>query len=71
MAIIRIDNLTVTEKIQFMELLWDSLSIHSENIASPAWHGEVLQEREEALKNQADSFVDWEEAKQAIRKQLT
>lgn len=71
MAIIQIDQLTVTEKIQVMESLWDSLCAHSENIASPSWHGQVLLEREDSLNNQADGFVDWEEAKRAIRKQVS
>jgi len=71
MTIIQIEQLTVTEKIQFMESLWDSLCAQSENVAAPAWHGEVLQEREEALQNQTDSFVDWDIAKQAIRKQVS
>ncbi len=71
MTFIQIEQLTVSEKIQFMESLWDSLCAHSENITSPAWHGEVLQDREEALKSQADGFVDWEEAKRLIRKQVS
>ena len=67
---IQIEQLTVTEKIQFMESLWESLCAQTENIVSPAWHDQVLQEREAALQNQADGFVDWEAAKQAIRKQV-
>ncbi|MGD0960149.1 MAG: addiction module protein [Methylomonas sp.] len=54
-----------------MESLWDSLCAQSENIAAPAWRGEVLREREDTITNQADGFVDWEEAKQAIRKQVS
>ena len=71
METIQIEQLTVHEKIQFMESLWDSLCAKSEDVASPTWHGEVLQDREEAVKNQVDSFVDWDEAKQAIRKQVS
>ena len=70
MATIQVEKLTVSEKIQFMETLWDSLCAQPENIAAPAWHGEILLEREESIKNQTDAFVDWETAKQAIRKQL-
>ena len=46
MTTIQIEELTVTEKIQFMEALWDSLCAQPENVAPPAWHSEVLQDRE-------------------------
>ena len=67
---IQIEQLTVTEKIQFMESLWDGLYTQSENIVSLAWHDQVLQEREATLQNQTDGFVDWQAAKQTIRKQV-
>jgi putative addiction module component (TIGR02574 family) len=70
MAVIQIEQLTVTEKIQFMESLWDSLCAHPEDVSSPAWHGEALQEREVSVQSQTDDFMDWEEVKQVIRKQL-
>ncbi|MFA6053212.1 MAG: addiction module protein [Methylobacter sp.] len=71
MATIQIKNLTVTEKIQAMETLWDSLCAHADNISSPTWHSETLQQREEMLNNGTDSFVDWNDAKKDIRNQVS
>lgn len=71
MATIQIEKLTVAEKIQVMESLWDSLCEHAENISSPSWHSEVLQQREEMLDNQTDAFIDWEDAKKDTRNQLS
>ena len=34
---------------------------------SPAWHGEVLAERERKLASGEDTFMDWETAKQQLR----
>ncbi|MGH8475366.1 MAG: addiction module protein [Methylococcales bacterium] len=67
---IQIEKLTAAEKIQMMESLWDSLCAQPENIQSPAWHSEVLKDREEALGNGSDSFMDWDVAKKHIRNEL-
>ena len=43
--------------------------MNSEDIESPEWHAEFLREREEAIKNGTDRFIDWEEAKRMILKE--
>ena len=71
MVAIQIENLSVTEKLQVMESLWDSLCTNVDNIDSPTWHSEVLQQREELLNNGTDTFIDWNDAKKDIRNQLS
>ena len=58
------------EKIQTMELLWDDLCHGSDSIASPAWHKDILIDREQALKEGTDEFVDWEIAKKNIMNEI-
>ncbi|MDI1278463.1 addiction module protein [Methylobacter sp.] len=70
MTVIQIEKLSVTEKIQVMESLWDSLCSHADNINFPAWHSEVLQQREEMFNDGTDTFIDWNDAKKDIRNQL-
>lgn len=65
---IEIEKLTTTEKIQIMETLWDSLCAEKNNIHSPVWHLELLEQREITLNEGADAFVDWREAKRDILK---
>lgn len=36
------------------------------SVPSPAWHGEVLRERDAALKSDETELEDWELAKQRI-----
>lgn len=43
--------MTVAERLQAMEQLWDSLSQEPENVPSPEWHRDILLER----KKQAES----------------
>lgn len=61
-----LDKMTVEEKLQAMESLWDDLCRRGE-VVSPEWHGEALQQRDAAYKRGDDSFQDWEATKKAIR----
>jgi hypothetical protein len=65
-----LDDMSVEDKIQTMESLWDSLLRENSEIASPGWHGEVLVEREEAIERGEIQFEDWETAKEKIRRQV-
>ncbi|CAN5334804.1 hypothetical protein BH10ACI2_BH10ACI2_18610 [soil metagenome] len=66
-ATIDLDQMTVTEKIRLMELLWRDISKEPENVPIPDWHIKVLEERDAALANGETSFIDFEEAIADIR----
>ncbi len=63
-------NMSFKEKIQTMELLWDDLCHSSNSIESPSWHKDILIDRENALNIQDDTFIDWETAKNNIKKEI-
>ncbi len=65
-----LDEMTVEEKLQLMEMIWDDLSRHADEMEPPAWHGEVLAEREAAVARGDETFEDWETAKQRIEKDI-
>jgi hypothetical protein len=65
-----LDQMTTAEKLRAMEALWADLSRHEEEIQSPAWHQQVLHEREERVRSGQESFMDWETAKQQLRDRL-
>ena len=66
MPIIETRGLTVTEKLQAMEELWDDLSENAEQIPVPQWHKDLLDSREELVKQGKAKFIDFEEAKRRI-----
>ena len=66
-TVLDIDRLTRTEKLRAMEELWQDLSRAEDEYPSPAWHGDILREREEALNAGRDGFVPWEDAKKILR----
>jgi len=62
-----LSEMTREEKLQAMEALWNDLSRDPETLESPAWHEDVLRERDEQVAAGEAEFVDWEEAKADIR----
>jgi hypothetical protein len=60
--------MTLEEKLQAMEALWEDLSRDPDTFESPAWHGDVLRERDEQVAAGEAEFVDWEQAKAEIRR---
>ncbi|MCG2601113.1 MAG: addiction module protein [Achromobacter sp.] len=65
-----LDEMTVEEKLQLMEAIWDDLSRHADEMEPPAWHGKVLKELEAAIERGDETFEDWETAKRRIRDSL-
>lgn len=57
-----LENMSLEDKIQAMESIWDDLRIHAATAMSPPWHGEVLATRETALDHGRDKFEDWSAA---------
>jgi hypothetical protein len=62
-----LEKMSVEEKLQAMESLWDDLCSKAGAMSSPAWHEDVLAERDAMQKCGDDEFEDWESAKRNIR----
>lgn len=67
---ISLNQMTLEEKLQTMETIWDDLCRKNADIASPSWHQDILTERENALQNGTDNFIDWETAKKILEMTL-
>ena len=62
-----LEKMSLADKLETMETLWEDLSRHAGDIAVPDWHYEVLAERETAVREGTESFIDWETAKDQLR----
>jgi len=58
-----LDKMSVEEKLQTMEAIWENLSANPEQIESPPWHEEELRIREARVASGEEKFVDWEKRK--------
>ena len=62
-----LDQMTVAEKLEAMEAIWESLCRNPVNVSSPEWHGEVLAERRRRLASGETTLSDWNEAKKRLQ----
>ena len=65
-----LDQMTIAEKLRVMESLWADLSRNEQELESPAWHEQVLKERDERVRSGDETFIDWETAKRQLRDRL-
>ncbi|WP_028573793.1 addiction module protein [Desulfonatronovibrio hydrogenovorans] len=61
MTTLNIEKLSVAERIQVMEIIWDSLAHHQTEIESPQWHYDILKQRKQEIDNGAARFISFEE----------
>lgn len=66
-GIIDIKHLSKAEKLRIMEAIWEELSSDDEEVESPGWHQEALQETERRLSEAKEKAVDWQTAKKELR----
>jgi hypothetical protein len=66
-----LQSMTREEKLRVMEALWEDLSRDESAIVSPQWHGEVLAETEQAVKDGRATFSEWDTAKTRIREKFS
>jgi hypothetical protein len=66
-----LSQMTLSEKLQLMETLWDDLSRRPDELQSPAWHKEVLDESRRRADSGEEQFTDWEAAKEDIRRRVS
>nr|VFK56810.1 MAG: Putative addiction module component [Candidatus Kentron sp. TUN]VFK63606.1 MAG: Putative addiction module component [Candidatus Kentron sp. TUN] len=72
---IPLKTITTTDKLRVIEEIGADLvrnldANESEDILSPSWHADILQDREQRIANGASRFLDIAEAKQAVRGQI-
>ena len=67
---LQLEKMSVEEKIQVMESIWEDLCGHADSLLSPPWHGKLLTEREAALGRGDEEVIDWDIAKHDIKKDL-
>lgn len=65
-----VEKMSVEEKIQMMEFLWNDLSTRANATQSPSWHGDILRERETDLRSGSEQFEDWDTAKSKIKSEI-
>ena len=63
MTIAEISKMSVLERLQTMEALWDSLTREPTEINSPKWHENILSDRKEKIESGNADYISLEELK--------
>jgi len=69
-AIEQIRQLTQKEKLMAIEAIWGELLASSEQVESPSWHFEALNETKARVAEGLEEPIDWEQAKAKLRKEF-
>ncbi len=65
---VAIEQMSLDERLQAMELLWSSLARSPEAVPSPDWHGEVIAERLAKIERGEGVFLSIAELKARLQK---
>jgi Putative addiction module component len=60
-------DMTLKEKLEILEVLWEDLARSAQSVESPDWHKKTLEQRGERVAEGKARFTDWETAKAEIR----
>ncbi len=58
-----LETMTVAEKVQLLETIWESLCRNPADVASPEWHKELLKERAKRLAAGEATVSSWDNVK--------
>lgn len=65
------DALSIDDKIDYVQSLWDRIAARPEDVPVPDWHREVINERLAAHRTDAEQGKEWEEVEGEITAELT
>lgn len=66
-----LDEMTIEEKLCAMEALWSDLCENQDALPVHQWQKDILDEREKLVESGKAQFLDWEEAKKQIAKEIS
>ncbi|MFO1513740.1 MAG: addiction module protein [Verrucomicrobiota bacterium] len=70
MSIETVQQMSRSEKLKLMELLWEQLSRPDDAFESPAWHAQELAATEQRLAEGKEQVLDWDAAKKELRRRF-
>lgn len=63
MTIADISKMSIAERLQTMEALWDSLTHEKAELDSPDWHFDILNERKKKIESGNAEFISLDDLK--------
>ena len=71
MAVLKLEEMTTSQKLMAMEELWEDMSKNlDDEILTPKWHKTILEEREYQLQNGKTTFENFDTVKEELLKKF-
>ncbi|MBF0235895.1 MAG: addiction module protein [Desulfamplus sp.] len=67
MNAVEIRKMSTVDRLQMMEVIWDSLLYDEAGITSPEWHGNILEERKKKIEAGKADFISIRELRERRR----
>ena len=65
---LQLSSMSIGEKLQLLEQVWNDLCQHPSEIRSPEWHAAIVKERQRQIENGTMTVSPWSEAKERLQK---
>ncbi len=63
-----LSKLSLAQKLDLMEAIWEDLTHDEKKFESPDWHEDILKQRESSVAAGNQKIFDWDDAKKRILK---
>ncbi len=60
--------MSIPERLKAIELIWESSSEKPEEIKSPKWHGDILEERQKKANSGESKYLTVSEVRERLQK---
>lgn len=65
-----LETMSLADKLAVMETLWADISKQPDELPSPGWHNEVLEQRRRLVAEGKLNFLNWDKSLAELRKEL-
>jgi putative addiction module component (TIGR02574 family) len=65
-----LDDLSIDEKIDYLQSLWDRTAASPEAVPVPEWHREILDQRLKDLEDNPEAGDNWDVVQERLRRKL-
>jgi putative addiction module component (TIGR02574 family) len=64
------DDLSIDEKIDYLQSLWDRIAASPEEVPIREWHREILDQRQKDVEANPESGDSWDVVEERLRRKL-
>jgi putative addiction module component (TIGR02574 family) len=64
------DDLSVEEKLDYVQSLWDRIVAHPDEVPVPGWHREIIEDRLAAHRADPGAARPWDEVREELLDEL-